>query len=553
MKKLLALVSLCCLCVTFVNTQELEKGVRDAVNKFTEYLPTRLDVSIGSLTLEGTDASTPFSQQLNTLILNSATNNPLSFNVVGLSQSRGGPRRPGDSDKGIIKGTFAQRGNRVEVSLYLVSDSDVERHLVPSSLFSFPLAELPDNALVPENENKVYENSAHQKFALVIGNGAYTGVPQLKNPVNDANDMETTLRGLGFTDVKKVLNGNLDQMETAIQDFRRRLSGSRNSYGFFFFAGHGVQVNGANYLIPVDANNIQSENHLRQRAVSVQTILDNLNDAGNELNIVVLDACRDNPFNWARNVSRGLAPVNAPIGSIVVYATSANSTADDGTGKNGLFTSHLLNNLRTQGLSVFEVFDKTMGDVIRVTNGKQHPEISLKFPGAASAYLGAYSSTSTQPLPEPTPSIIATKPTPPVQTEPSPSVVQPDEDEHGYSGAIKKPNSRLGIALGNIFFGLGSYISGDWAGGLTVTGGYLAAGGLILWELYGLKYEDSLAGIIGPIGVGIGGLALIYGIARPYIHSRNSRFAYLSDNFNIAIVSTKENIMAVHLSYKIEF
>jgi len=242
---------------------------------------------------------------------------------------------------------------------------------------------------------------AQQKHALVIGNSNYTGISRLSNPVNDANDMELALRNLGFT-VEKVLNGNLDQMETAIMNFKRRLSASRNSYGFFFYAGHGVQSGGDNYLIPVDANNIQSESHLRQRAVSVQALLDNLNDAGNELNVIVLDACRDNPFGWSRSGSRGLSVVSrAPTGTIIMYATSANSTADDGTGRNGMFTSQLLNNLRVTGLSVHEVFNKTGEDVIRVSGGKQHPEISVRFFGTA--YLGTRPSPTPNPTPTPVP------------------------------------------------------------------------------------------------------------------------------------------------------
>ena len=229
---------------------------------------------------------------------------------------------------------------------------------------------------------------AQQKYALVIGNSAYTGISKLSNPVNDASDMEAALRSLGFT-VEKVLNGNLDQMETAVMNLKRKLSADRNTYGFFFYAGHGVQANGENYLIPVDANNIQSENHLRQRAVSVQTLLSNLGDAGNELNMIVLDACRDNPFGWSRSGSRGLSVVSAPAGSIVMYATSANSVADDGSGRNGLFTSQLLNNLKTPGLNVRDLFDKTGEDVLKASSGKQHPEISIRFFGAASSYLGA--------------------------------------------------------------------------------------------------------------------------------------------------------------------
>jgi len=230
---------------------------------------------------------------------------------------------------------------------------------------------------------------AQQKYALVIGNEDYVGISKLRNPVNDANDMAETLKSLGFT-VETVINGNLDQMETAAMNLRHRLSASRDSYGFFFYAGHGVQSSGDNYLIPVDASNILSENHLRQRALCVQTLLDNLNDARNELNMIVLDACRDNPFSWSRSGGRGLTTLSSsPPGSIIMFATSANSIAADGMERNGLFTSQLLQNLRTTGLSVRDIFDKTGNDVLRVSGGSQHPELSIKYFAASTTYLGS--------------------------------------------------------------------------------------------------------------------------------------------------------------------
>jgi formylglycine-generating enzyme required for sulfatase activity len=265
---------------------------------------------------------------------------------------------------------------------------------------------------------------AQQKYALVIGNANYTGISKLTNPVNDANDMETALKGLGFT-VDKVLNGNLEQMENAVLNLKRRLGASRNSYGFFFYAGHGVQSNGENYLIPIAADNIRSENQLRDRAVSLQFVLDTMSEAGNELNMIVLDACRDNPFGWARSGSRGLTVVShAPTGSIVMYATGANSTAADGTGRNGLFTGYLLNNLKNPALSVFDVFDRTMDAVIKGTNGRQHPELSLRFAGATSAYLGPRPSPTPSPSPSPAPSPTP-QPSPTPTPQPSPSPVQP--------------------------------------------------------------------------------------------------------------------------------
>ena len=224
-----------------------------------------------------------------------------------------------------------------------------------------------------------------QKYALVIGNSNYTGLTPLSNPVNDANDITAVLEYLGFT-VDKVLNGSMNQMEDAILRLRDRLKASENAYGFFFYAGHGVQSGGENFLIPVDAN-IPGENYLRNRAVSVQTLLDDLNDAGNGLNVVVLDACRDNPFGWSRSGTRGLSIVSRqPADSIIVYATSAGARASDGEGRNGLFTEQLINNLATPGLEVNEVFRRTGAEVARVSNNQQVPAIYSQFFGTA--FLG---------------------------------------------------------------------------------------------------------------------------------------------------------------------
>ena len=230
------------------------------------------------------------------------------------------------------------------------------------------------------------QNANPQKYALVIGNGNYINTTKLNNPVNDANDMEAALRKLDFT-VEKLLNASQEQMESAVLRLKRNLSRSQNSYGFLFYAGHGVQSNGENYLIPVDAN-IPSENHLRNRAVSVQTMLDDLNDAGNSLNIVVLDACRNNPFSWSRSGSRGLTLVNRqPADSIIVFATSAQQTASDGEGRNGLFTSQLLKNIQTPGLEVSEIFRRTGAAVSEVSGKQQIPAVYNQFFGTA--YLSA--------------------------------------------------------------------------------------------------------------------------------------------------------------------
>ena len=226
---------------------------------------------------------------------------------------------------------------------------------------------------------------APQKFALVIGNGAYANLTPLANPVNDASDIAAVLEHLGFT-VDTVLNGTLEQMEDACVRLKDNLSAADNAYGFFFYAGHGVQSGGENFLIPVNAD-IPTENALRNRAMSVQMLLDDLNDARNALNVVVLDACRDNPFGWSRSGTRGLTIVTRqPADSIIVYATSAGQRASDGSGRNGLFTSQLINNLATPGLEVKDVFNRTGEDVARVSQNNQIPAIYSQF--FKTAFLG---------------------------------------------------------------------------------------------------------------------------------------------------------------------
>ena len=121
------------------------------------------------------------------------------------------------------------------------------------------------------------QQAVPSKYALVIGNSAYANLSRLTNPVNDANDVSAVLKELGFT-VETITNGTLDQIENGILRLKNRLNISGDAYGFFFYAGHGVQSAGENFLIPVDAN-IPSETFLRTRTVSVQVVLDELNNA----------------------------------------------------------------------------------------------------------------------------------------------------------------------------------------------------------------------------------------------------------------------------------
>jgi len=219
-----------------------------------------------------------------------------------------------------------------------------------------------------------------RRVALVIGNGDYQAATKLINPINDAADIGEVLAGLGF-DVEVRIDADLDMMEKAVLRFGNKLAGSTDSVGFFYYAGHGVQSNGENYLIPVDAR-LSAESMLRTRAIPLQFVLDSIGEAGNKLNIIVLDACRDNPFSWARSSARGLAVVGIqPAASIVVYSTSAGKVAQDGTGRNGTFTEELLRHLPTPGLDIMEVLRRTGQDVQAKTASAQIPAIYSQFFG----------------------------------------------------------------------------------------------------------------------------------------------------------------------------
>jgi|GEM_PF-1322060 len=226
------------------------------------------------------------------------------------------------------------------------------------------------------------------RYALVIGNGAYKGgLAQLKNPLNDASDVAAAFKRLGYQ-VELLIDADEPAMEAAAARLADNLGASAASTGVFYYAGHGVQSQGVNYLIPVDAN-IPAEAFLKTKALSAQTVLDLMQGAGNKLNLVILDACRDNPFSWSRSTaSRGLSVVGVqPPGSIIVFATSAGSTAQDGTGRNGLFTQEFLKNLETPGLDLNATLDRTAAGVQRASGSRQNPAIYKQFLGTA--YLGA--------------------------------------------------------------------------------------------------------------------------------------------------------------------
>ncbi len=206
--------------------------------------------------------------------------------------------------------------------------------------------------------------ATERRIALVIGNGAYSSGP-LKNPVNDATDMAAALQMLGFkVNLKK--NANLETMEGAIEDFGNQLK--KGGVGLFYYAGHGVQVNGVNYLIPIGAK-INKESDVRYKAVDAGRILDEMGNANNGMNIVLLDACRDNPFGKSfRSASRGLAIVsNSPSGTFISYSTSPGQVARDGEARNSPYTAALLKHIGEPGLTINDVFMNVRSKVKKQT------------------------------------------------------------------------------------------------------------------------------------------------------------------------------------------
>jgi hypothetical protein len=218
--------------------------------------------------------------------------------------------------------------------------------------------------------------SSEKRLALVIGNSAYKNATPLPNPVNDAQDMAVILNSLGF-EVLSETNQTKREMEILIRRFGEKLAG-QGGVGLFFYAGHGLQVNGNNYLVPVEAD-IPKEDEVEYQTVNLSFLLGKMASSGNNLNIVILDACRNNPFarSW-RNFrdtgdARGLAKVTPPAGTIMLYATQPGNVASDGTGRNGLFTGSLLEQIKKPNIELDAMVKSLARDVSRKSSGKQLP------------------------------------------------------------------------------------------------------------------------------------------------------------------------------------
>lgn len=286
-----------------------------------------------------------------------------------------------------------------------------------------------------------------RRTALLIGNNAYQKAP-LVNPVNDAQAMAAKLGALGFT-VTKLENASKGQMSEAIRNFGNAIKGG--GVGLFYFAGHGIQANGENFLIPVDAD-IQDMNQVTTGGVDVGLVLQAINQAKNRSNIVILDACRNNPFR--PSASRGLAKPDAAGGqaraensgglapiatgglanTLIAYATAPHEVAADGAGQNGVYTENLLRNLSEPGLKVEEVFKRTRFAVRQETGGRQVPWENSSLEG--DFYFVAPSASP------PAPANVARQPVPPAREQQA--ALQPSRS--GTASTLPAPN-RTGFSF----------------------------------------------------------------------------------------------------------
>jgi len=229
-------------------------------------------------------------------------------------------------------------------------------------------------ATLPESKYNKYKS----RTALVIGNSNYS-YSRLANPRNDARDIANALKVLDFKVILKV-DVNQRQMEEAIDEFSNQLS--QGGVGLFYYAGHGIQHKDSNYLIPLGAK-IKKQKDLRYEAVNLGRVLDGMGAAGTGLNIAILDACRDNPLprSYRSSGARGLIKVPSPDGTILAFSTSPGAVAQDGDGRNGLYTTYLLKHIKTKNISIDNLLKRVSKDVKKASGRGQRPWRESSFDG----------------------------------------------------------------------------------------------------------------------------------------------------------------------------
>lgn len=225
---------------------------------------------------------------------------------------------------------------------------------------------------------------AGERFALLIGNSSYK-VGQLTNPQYDAADLGRKLQTLGFK-TTVLINANRGQMEQAVGRLYQALRKNKENIGLFYFSGHGLQTEGQNYLVPIGAmSSVHSESQVKDRTISAQYVLGTLNDSNNAMNIVILDACRNNPFrSFTRTTEQGLSVMNSPPsvnGSLIAFSTAPGTVASDGHGRNSPYIKSLLKHIDKQKRPIELLLKDVRSDVKRMTHNKQLPWYNASIEG----------------------------------------------------------------------------------------------------------------------------------------------------------------------------
>lgn len=217
---------------------------------------------------------------------------------------------------------------------------------------------------VADKNGGVKAPSNEKRYALVIGNKDYQTVSRLTNPLNDAEDMTSALQGLGF-EVERVTNGGLVAMNNAIKRLGRKAQG-QNAVALFYYSGHGLQVSNDNWLVPIDAD-VQTAADVQSACVSLKFLMDQLEQSNSGTNIIILDACRNNPFPYSKNTGGGLAqPSRTPSGTYIAFSTSPLTTASDGSGRNSPYTAALKEAIKMPNMKIEDMFKEVRISVKRV-------------------------------------------------------------------------------------------------------------------------------------------------------------------------------------------
>ncbi|MDR3486689.1 MAG: caspase family protein [Bradyrhizobium sp.] len=309
--------------------------------------------------------------------------------------------------------------------------------------------------------------AAEKRIALVVGNSAYQNITRLDNPRNDATLMAETLSGLGFTLVGGRAQLDLDKaaLDTDVQNFGQQIQGA--DVALFYYAGHGVQVNGSNYLVPVGANPTR-EADVDFQMVDINLVLRQMQGSGTRLNMVILDACRNNPFGarGLRSADGGLAQMRAPEGTLISYATQPGSVAQDGGDGHSPYTKALATTIKQAGLDIFQTFNQVGLAVKRETGGSQQPWVSSS-PIDGSFYfvapVAAEPKIATAPQAQ---SVDPVRPTPGVAPQASRETGQPRGSDD--SGGTNFDGTWA-------YTGIGTNCRGSGSGFLVISGGLVSS------------------------------------------------------------------------------